>query len=100
MEIHVSRHMIQLNQSRYLFAGSLTILWAFVLLFIVPDSPTHAGRWFSSAEQELLNKRLKLNKTGRDQTTFKMSHVSEAVRDPKIYFFMFMGYVFRHRFTT
>lgn len=66
--------------------------WAFVVLLIVPDSPTAPGRFFrGQGEQRLLLERLESNKTGRDRTRFKWSQVREAGMDVKIWLFMTMG---------
>ncbi|KAF8990131.1 MFS general substrate transporter [Hymenopellis radicata] len=75
----------------YLFAGSWTILWAFVVLFFIPDSPNQAGRWFNAEEQILLRQRLASNMTGKDQTHWKKDQALEALFDPKLWLFLLCG---------
>ncbi|SGY18993.1 BQ5605_C014g07531 [Microbotryum silenes-dioicae] len=38
----------------YLFAGAWTILWAFVGLYFIPDSPQDSHRWFNEEERRIL----------------------------------------------
>ena len=77
---------------RYIFAGSLTILWSFIVLLVLPDSPTNPGKFFRSPEERrLLHERLESNMTGKDQTGFKWGQVREAVGDVKIWLFLCMG---------
>ncbi|KAF8913623.1 major facilitator superfamily domain-containing protein [Mucidula mucida] len=73
------------------FAGSWTILWAFVVLFFIPDSPNEAGRWFNAEEQILLRRRLASNMTGKDRTHWKKDQALEAVLDPKLWLFLLCG---------
>ncbi|GAA5915708.1 uncharacterized protein JCM6883_000613 [Sporobolomyces salmoneus] len=76
----------------YLFAGAWTILWSFVVLFIVPDSPRTSKRWFNDREREILIKRSRENMSGRvEPSTFDWSQAKEAMRDVKIYIFFVMA---------
>ncbi|KAK4051674.1 hypothetical protein OIO90_004624 [Microbotryomycetes sp. JL221] len=76
----------------YLFAGSLTILWSFVVLVFVPDSPTLSQRWFNDEERVILARRSRQSMIGAiGSTKIKWEQVREAALDPKIYFFMLMG---------
>ncbi|KAF9269826.1 MFS general substrate transporter [Marasmius fiardii PR-910] len=73
----------------YIFAGAWTILWAFVVLFAVPDSPDRPGRRFSEQEKILLKQRLASNMTGNDQTRWKPKQAMEAMKDVKLWLMMF-----------
>jgi len=77
---------------RYLFAGAWTILWALVILIFIPDSPRLSQRWFNDQEREILIKRSRENLSGRTELgKFEWSQVREAVKDLKIWCFMFMA---------
>lgn len=76
---------------RYLFAGSLTILWAFVVLLFIPISPRQPGRWFTADEKVMLEQRLVSNMTGKDQTGWKRDQFAEAIMDPKLWILMLCG---------
>lgn len=75
----------------YLFAGSLTILWGGVIFFLLPDSPSSPGRFFTADERVLLLQRAKRNQTGLDRKPFRLSQVKEAGKDVKIWLFFLMG---------
>ncbi|GAA5825921.1 hypothetical protein JCM10212_004568, partial [Sporobolomyces blumeae] len=76
----------------YLFAGSWTILWALVVLVVVPDSPRTSQRWFSDREREILIRRQRENLSGRvELATFQWAQAREAVSDVKVWIFMVMG---------
>ncbi|CAH0057664.1 unnamed protein product [Clonostachys solani] len=74
-----------LSPWKYLFIiyGSVTLVFGFVVLAILPDSPQTA--WFFTAEQ----KKLVVIRTAENQTgvssnkTWKMGQVYEALKDPK-----------------
>ncbi|KAG9100394.1 hypothetical protein FRC06_004170 [Ceratobasidium sp. 370] len=74
----------------YIFAGSWTIAWGIVLLFLLPDNPMSA-RMFTLEERKLAVRRLQDNMTGVESKTFKRSQFVEAVTDVKIWIYMMMG---------
>ncbi|CAE6435609.1 hypothetical protein ACGC1H_004646 [Rhizoctonia solani] len=74
----------------YIFAGSWTIAWGFLLLFLLPDNPMSA-RLFSLEERQLAVRRLRDNMTGVESKKFKRSQFIEAITDIKIWIFMLMG---------
>ncbi|ESK87984.1 mfs [Moniliophthora roreri MCA 2997] len=75
----------------YFFAGAWTVVWAFVVLCFIPDSPNAPGRRFTEEEKILLKQRLASNMTGKDQTQWKWDQVIEAPRDLKLWIFMLCG---------
>ncbi|GAA5942843.1 uncharacterized protein JCM15063_002810 [Sporobolomyces koalae] len=76
----------------YLFAGAWTILWAGVILVLVPDSPRTSHRWFNDHERTILMRRARENKSGRiELSTFDWAQAKEAVCDFKVWIFMVMG---------
>ncbi|EUC67298.1 MFS general substrate transporter [Rhizoctonia solani AG-3 Rhs1AP] len=74
----------------YIFAGSWTIAWGFLLLFLLPDNPMSA-RLFTLEERQLAVRRLQDNMTGVESKKFKRSQFIEAITDIKIWIFMLMG---------
>lgn len=107
MEVHVSHHYrlshsntplpLRLSAAfdiadpsldRYLFAGAFTILWAFVILFFIPDSPQTSHRWFNEEERAILARRSRESMIGAvGPTKFKWNHAREAATDIKLYIF-------------
>ncbi|GAA5822235.1 hypothetical protein JCM11251_006271 [Rhodosporidiobolus azoricus] len=76
----------------YYFAGGATMLWSFVIFFLIPDSPRTATRWFSDAERAVLIRRSRENMSGRVELgRFSWQQAKEAAMDVKIYIFMLMG---------
>ncbi|SCV73869.1 BQ2448_6299 [Microbotryum intermedium] len=76
----------------YLFAGAWTILWAFVVLYFIPDSPQHSHRWFNQEERKILLARSWQNRTGAiGPSTFKWSHAREAATDIKLYLYLLIA---------
>ncbi|GAA6015957.1 hypothetical protein JCM11491_007125 [Sporobolomyces phaffii] len=76
----------------YLFAGAWTILWAAVILLLVPDSPRTSQRWFNDREREILIRRSRENMSGRvEPSNFSWDQAKEALRDVKIYIFLVMA---------
>lgn len=80
----------------YLFAGATTIVWSFVILSLVPDSPTQLG-WFGSfvfkdeEERELLRARMKRRERGLRGGRFTWAQAREAAQDVKTWSFFLMG---------
>ncbi|GAA5856058.1 hypothetical protein JCM8547_002960 [Rhodosporidiobolus lusitaniae] len=76
----------------YYFAGGFTILWSFVILLVVPDSPRTSGRWFNEREREILIRRSRENLSGRVELgRFSWGQAKEAALDVKLYLFLLMG---------
>ncbi|GAA6048564.1 hypothetical protein JCM3770_006555 [Rhodotorula araucariae] len=76
----------------YCFAGGLTIVFAFVVLLVVPDSPRTSQRWFNDDERAILIRRSRENMSGRSELSrFEWRQAREAAMDVKIWLFMVMG---------
>lgn len=76
----------------YLFAGAWTIVWSFVVLYMIPDSPRTATRWFSARERALLVRRTRSNQTGLTElASFDWKQAKEAACDVKIWLFLIMA---------
>jgi hypothetical protein len=76
---------------RYLVAGGITILWSFVVLVVIPDSPAASHRWFNDAQREILLRRMKGNVAGADVRAIKKPQIVEAIRDAKVWIMGAMG---------
>ena len=74
----------------YYFCGAVTIAWAFVIYFLLPNSPLDPGRFFNEREKAILVRRFEENPYGRDRQPLKLDQVKEAALDIKtwIYFLM------------
>jgi hypothetical protein len=75
----------------YYFCGSVTIAWAFVVYFFLPNSPLDPGRFFNAREREVLVRRFEENPYGRDRQPFKVDQVKEAALDVKTYIYFLMA---------
>jgi MFS family permease len=68
----------------YIFAGSVTILWAIVIMAFLPPNPVHA-RGFSERERYIAVARLRTNNTGVRNTHFKPAQALELAYDPRFW---------------
>jgi MFS family permease len=75
----------------YLFAGGLTIIWAFVILLFLPISPLEPGRFFSAEEREILGRRFQENPWGKDRMCIKKYQAMEALADVKTWLYMLIA---------
>ncbi|CAK7223150.1 hypothetical protein SBRCBS47491_005107 [Sporothrix bragantina] len=76
----------------YLVTGALSILWAIVLWFVLPD---HQGTaWFlNAAEKRAAIEMVRSNHTGVHNNQFQRSQLVEAVCDPKVWLLAVMALV-------
>jgi hypothetical protein len=65
----------------FLVFGLITVVWGIVVFLILPDSPM-ASR-FSHNEKVLAIERLRENKTGIENKTFKREQFAETMLDPR-----------------
>lgn len=68
-------------QNIFLFAGLLTIMWAFVVLWQMPDDPTRA-KFLNERERFIALERVRDNNTGLVEHKVKPSQMLEIFRDP------------------
>ena len=74
----------------YLVAGSITVLWAFVILFFMPPDPIRA-RGFSDRERYIAVARMRVNNSGVRNTHFKVEQLWELLRDVKFWLTFWMA---------
>ncbi|OBT67873.1 hypothetical protein VE03_02552 [Pseudogymnoascus sp. 23342-1-I1] len=70
----------------FLLCGAITVAWAAVVFYFLPDSPTNA-KFLTQREKSIAVERLRDNRTGVKNTTFKVSQAIEAFRDPQVWIF-------------
>ncbi|KAJ4345101.1 hypothetical protein N0V95_005914 [Ascochyta clinopodiicola] len=71
-------------QYMYIVAGSITVLWAVVILFFMPPDPIRA-RGFSDRERYIAVARMKENNSGVRNKHFKVAQVWESLYDVKFW---------------
>lgn len=76
---------------RYYFCGSLTMVWSFVIFFLMPTSPHEPGRFFSSRDREIIARRFRENPFGKDKQPFRLNQFVEAVLDYKTWIYLLMA---------
>jgi ACS family allantoate permease-like MFS transporter len=64
----------------FVIFSSITIVWGFVFLWLVPSNPTKAT-WLTQKEKAIAVMRLVENETGIDNNKFKWYQVREAFVD-------------------
>lgn len=74
----------------YLVAGSITVLWAFVILFFMPPDPIRA-KGFSDRERYIAVARMRVNNSGVRNTHFKIEQLWELLRDAKFWLTFWMA---------
>ncbi|TKY90603.1 hypothetical protein EX895_000601 [Sporisorium graminicola] len=73
-------------QQMYLILGGIALLFGVVVLCFMPDSPATI-RYLDERERQVAVFRIKQNKSGIHDTTWKWEQLWEAVRDPRLYMF-------------
>ncbi|KAH6693762.1 major facilitator superfamily domain-containing protein [Plectosphaerella plurivora] len=76
----------------FIIVGTVCVFWAFLLLFLLPNSPTTI-RGFSYDERLLILARMRKNQTGVEQPRINWSQVKEAYLDYKTWLFAMMGFI-------
>lgn len=84
-------NMAQPWKALYYFCGSVTIAWALVIYFFLPNSPLDPGRFFNARERAILVRRFEENPYGRDRQPLKMNQVKEAVLDFKTWLYFLIA---------
>lgn len=67
----------------FLFWGGITVLWAVLLFFTLPDSPARAKGFLNEHERAAVIDRVRVNGTGVENKTFKWAQFREALVDAK-----------------
>ncbi|KAL1610931.1 hypothetical protein SLS59_000568 [Nothophoma quercina] len=81
---HINGGSLNSWQYMYLVAGSITVLWALVILFFLPPDPIRA-RGFSDRERYIAVARMKENNSGVRNKHFKIAQVWESLYDIKFW---------------
>ena len=68
----------------FLFAGAITVIWAFIILFFLPPDPIRA-KGFSDRERYIGVARLRINNAGVRNTHFKKQQAAELLIDYKFW---------------
>lgn len=74
----------------YIVAGSITVLWAFVILLLMPPDPIRAKR-FSDRERYIAVARMRVNNSGVRNTHFKVEQMWELLKDVKFWLTFWMA---------
>ncbi|CAG9990028.1 unnamed protein product [Clonostachys byssicola] len=78
----------QIWKALYLICGGATLLWGFVLLWLLPQSITDCKR-FTIEERAILIGRVAANQTGIINKKFKLYQVREALLDGQVWVLFF-----------
>ncbi|KAJ2969406.1 hypothetical protein NQ176_g8679 [Zarea fungicola] len=80
---HIKSHLHS-YQIIFLFCGCITVAFAIVMYFFMPDSPMEA-KFLKYEEKLVAIERLRMNQMGIGSGVWKWEHVWEAFMDPKTY---------------
>lgn len=72
----------------FLLIGSITILWAVVVYFFLPNNPLETNR-LTAREKYIIIQRKAADNTGIEAKTIKTEQIWEAFSDPKTWFIWF-----------
>lgn len=74
----------------YLLEGIFTILFSFVVYFVLPDYPKspRSNRWLTPREQQYIEVRLSANAPRTDEANFSKDEVVTSLLDLRMYAFM------------
>ncbi|KAH8890176.1 MFS transporter [Thozetella sp. PMI_491] len=89
---HITNGALASWRYMFLFAGGLTVVWSFVLLFTFPPDPVRV-KGFSERERYIAIARLRTNNTGVRNTHFKKAQVVELLVDIKFWVLFAMGFL-------
>ncbi|KAH7176963.1 allantoate permease [Dactylonectria macrodidyma] len=78
---HIHSHL-RPYQIIFLFCGLLTVVFSFVMLIFMPDSPQKA-KFLTAEEKEIAIERLRMNQMGMGTGEWKWDHVRECALDIK-----------------
>ncbi|KAI4602630.1 hypothetical protein KJ359_007847 [Pestalotiopsis sp. 9143b] len=75
----------------YIVGGLITVIWSFVILFLLPPDPTRAKR-FSDRERYIAVARMRTNNSGVRNTHFKAEQFVELIADVKFWLAFCMAF--------
>jgi len=76
----------------YYFWGGITILWAAVVWFLLPDSPITA-KFLNDRGRYVAIERLRANQAGVENKTIKPAQIMEAFKDIKVWILICMSFL-------
>lgn len=82
---HIHSDKMHSYQIIFLVCGLITVLFAVVVFFFLPDSPVDA-KFLNDHDKLLAVERLRANQMGVVSTTWKWEHVTESLLDLKTWF--------------
>lgn len=85
---HVHVHNVPVWRWFFIIFGLLGLVWAGVLWKFMPDTPMTAG-FLNERERLIAVERLRENRTGIRNPTFKKDQFIEAFTDPKVWYGFF-----------
>jgi MFS family permease len=83
------RGALQPWQYQFIILGAITVIWGFIVLYILPDNPIHA-RFLSHSERTIAVERMRRGQTGIENNHFKIYQVKEALLDLKTWILVMM----------
>lgn len=75
----------------YIVAGAITIIWSFLILFLMPPDPIRAKR-FTDRERYIAVARMRINNSGVRNTHFKKEQLWELLMDIKFWLVFAMAF--------
>lgn len=82
---HITSGPLKSWQALFLTYGCFSFLWGIVVLLFLPDSPMRA-KCYSEEDKKLMVERLRSNKTGLQNKTFRKEQMYEGLfKDPQIW---------------
>ncbi|KAJ5735924.1 Major facilitator superfamily domain general substrate transporter [Penicillium malachiteum] len=85
---HISSTTIYRYQTIFLFCGLLTVLYAFLIFWFMPDSPIEA-KCLNERERIIATERLRANQMGISDHEWRWDHVLETFLDLKTWCWFF-----------
>lgn len=79
-------------QYMYLVAGSLTIIWSFVILFLLPPDPIRM-KGLNERERFIAVARMRVNNAGVRNTHFKKDQALEVLMDIRFWIVFAMAFL-------
>lgn len=89
---HITGGGLNSWQYMYIVAGAITILWALVILFVMPPDPIRA-KGFNNRERYIAVARMKENNSGVRNKHFKLEQALESLCDIKYWIVFSMAFL-------
>ncbi|KAJ5747603.1 uncharacterized protein N7511_009299 [Penicillium nucicola] len=79
---HVHSHTLYRYQTIFMFCGLVTVVYSFLVFWLMPDSPMEA-KCLSDRERVIATERLRANQMGISTQVWRWDHVTEVALDLK-----------------